>query len=123
MPKITNWSQQQRSPKLVYSNDVTRARATVLRTPASWRHKWTAVITIDGYTIWARNFDTKADAADRLREELRARPEPILDCTKCGTEIDYVVENERGDDTVKYHFDCPECGHEAPSRWVPAGAV
>ena len=84
--------------------------------------KWHAVITIKNYAIWGRNFDTKAEALDRLRDELRARPEPILNCTECGKEIEWVVENERGDYSVKYHFDCPNCGHEAPSRWIPYGA-
>lgn len=122
MPKIANWSKQVDSTKLVYSNDETPARATACRAP-SFRKKWGAFITYRGYTLWNQTFDTKAEAVEALRDELRDRPAPVLNCHNCGEEVDHVTLNERGDDAVKYHYDCPDCGYEGTPKWVTDRAV
>ena len=123
MAKIKNWSKLLDSRKLQYENDETHAKATVLPGPDSFRKKWYAIITTQGYTLWSRGLSTKKKAVSLLRDELRKRPLPVLYCTDCGEEIKHVVENERNGESVKYHADCQHCGNEEPSRRVPVGAV
>lgn len=122
MPKIANWKKKADSTRLVYSNNETAARATACRTP-SFRGKWGAFITYRGYTLWNQTFDTKAEAVEALRDEIRDRPAPLLECHSCDELVHQVILNERGDDAEKYHYDCQECGYEGTPKWVAARAV
>jgi predicted RNA-binding Zn-ribbon protein involved in translation (DUF1610 family) len=116
MPRIPHWARKSRSPTLAYRNTKTDARAVLHRAPDSYRYTWRGVILAEGYPIWVRGSPTKEAAA--FREALRERPAPELACPDCGT-ADVVVGEKAADGAaVERWFDCPACGHEAPSRIV-----
>jgi hypothetical protein len=116
MPRIANWDKVEDSPRLRYRNRETGALATAHRL-SSTRSKWQAALVYRGYKLWSRGFETKKEAASALRDKIRDESEPRLTCYECGEDVE-PTHNEDGDNAVKYHYDCRECGYEGEARWV-----
>ncbi len=116
MPRIKNWTQKSRTPKLAYWNTETNAHAVLHRAPNSYAHKWRAAILVDGYPVWSRGFATKE--ATSLRDELQKRPHPELPCPECPND-DVVVGQKSADGAkVQRWFECRECGYESRSAII-----